>query len=185
MITTERLVLRGCTPADGPAIRRLAGAREVAYNTLLIPHPYPEGEAERWIATHEEQKAKGNHLFAIALGDGGDLIGTIGLHANGQHDHGEIGYWIGVPYWGKGFATEAAAAVVQYGFDTLGLHRIFASCFSRNPASGRVLQKIGMRHEGSLRQHFKKWDEYVDVECYAILRSEYEARQGKAGARVR
>lgn len=184
MITTERLVLRDYTLTDAPAIERLVGAREVARNTLRIPHPYPEGEAERWIATHDEARANGNHVFAITLRVGGDLIGTVGLHVTADHDHGEIGYWIGVPYWGHGYATEAAGAVMQFGFDALSLNRIFASHFSRNPASGRVLQKIGMQHEGTLRQHFKKWNEYVDLECYALLRADYLARRGREDARV-
>ena len=80
-----------------------------------------------------------------------------------------------MPYWGLGYATEAAAVVVRFGFETLALNRIFAMHFSRNPASGRVLQKIGMRHEGTLRQHLKKWDEYVDLECYAILRNDFQS----------
>ncbi len=74
--------------------------------------------------------------------------------------------------WGRGFATEAAKAVVQYGFDRLVLHRIYAEHFTRNASSGRVLQKIGMRHEGTMRQAHKKWGEYLDTELYAILRSD-------------
>ncbi len=185
IITTERLVLRNYTLADAPAIQRLAGSREVAFNTLRIPHPYPEGEAERWIAAHGEGRAEGEYAFAVTLRDGGDLIGTVGLHVAPEHDHAEIGYWIGVPYWGHGYATEAAEAVVRFGFETLSLNRIFASHFSRNPASGRVLQKIGMQHEGTLRRHFKKWDEYVDLECYAVLRADYLARRGREAERVR
>ena len=92
-----------------------------------------------------------------------------------EHDHAELGYWIGVPYWGAGYATEGARAVMQFGFETLSLNRIFASHFSRNPASGRVLQKIGMRYEGTLRRHLKKWDEYIDLECYGVLRSEFQS----------
>lgn len=182
MLTTPRLLLRDYTLADAPAMHRLVSAREVALNTLRIPHPYPEGEAERWIATHDT--TKGDRVFAITLRDGGHLVGTIGLHVRGEHDHAELGYWIGVPYWGRGFATEAARAVMQFGFETLRLNRIFASHFSRNPASGRVLQKIGMRHEGTMRGHFRKWDEYVDVECYAILRPDYLAgrERGVEGA---
>jgi len=74
-----------------------------------------------------------------------------------DHRRAELGYWIGVPYWGKGYATEAARSVVNYGFSTLELHRIFASHVPANPASGRVLTKIGMRHEGRLLGHILKW----------------------------
>ncbi len=175
MITTERLLLRAYTLADAPALKRLINSREVALNTLRIPYPYPDGEAERWISTHDEAHKRGDYAFAVTLREGGELIGTIGLHTKLDHDHAELGYWIGVPYWGRGYATEAAAAVVRFGFETLPLNRIYAMHFARNPASGRVLQKIGMRHEGTLRQHLKKWDEYVDLECYGILRADYKA----------
>jgi ribosomal-protein-alanine N-acetyltransferase len=175
MITTERLLLRYYTLIDAPAMRSLINTREVAFNTLRIPYPYPEGEAERWISTHEEGRKNGDYPFAVVLQQGDALIGTVGLHVKPDHNNAEIGYWIGVPYWGRGYASEAAAAVVRFGFQSLSLNRIHANHFSRNPASGRVLQKIGMRHEGTLRQQLKKWDEYVDLECYGILRSEFMA----------
>ena len=91
-----------------------------------------------------------------------------------QHSHAELGYWIGVPYWGKGYATEAAKAVVRYGFEQIKLNRIFAHHFKPNPASGKVLRKIGMKYEGCMRQHVRKWDEFVDLELYAILREEWK-----------
>jgi [ribosomal protein S5]-alanine N-acetyltransferase len=85
-----------------------------------------------------------------------------------------LGYWIGKPYWGRGFCTEAARAVLRYAFTELGLNRVHAYHFHHNPASGRVLQKIGMTHEGLLRQHVKKWGQFIDNELYSILRSEFE-----------
>lgn len=155
--------------ADAGRIRELAGAREVALNTLTIPHPYPDGAAETFISKESEDVVR----FAI---DDGQLVGVIGLHLNRQDNRAELGYWIGVPYWGRGYATEAAAEVVRHGFEDLGLNKIYAGYFSRNPASGNVLRKIGMRHEGTLRQQHRKWDEYVDVEFYAILRQEFTIR---------
>jgi len=91
-----------------------------------------------------------------------------------DHRRAELGYWVGVPYWGNGYATEAARAVVKYGFGTLGLHRIFASHFANNPASARVLRKIGMRYEGRLRGHVLKWGEFLDLEMYGMLASDAE-----------
>jgi len=180
MLTTERLLLRAFTLADAPELRSLVNSREVALNTLRIPFPYPDGEAERWIATHDDAAQKGDHVFAVTLRDPSAFVGCVGLHVKADHDHAELGYWIGVPYWGHGYATEAAGAVLRFGFETLPLNRIFAMHFSRNPASGRVLQKLGMRHEGTLRQHLKKWDEYVDLECYGIVRSEFERQSLRA-----
>jgi RimJ/RimL family protein N-acetyltransferase len=82
-----------------------------------------------------------------------------------------MGYWIGKPYWNKGFTTEAAQAIINYGFDILELNRIHAHHFSRNVSSGKVLLKIGMQHEGRFRQHVKKWDKFEDIELYGILKS--------------
>jgi len=169
-LTTERLVLRPFSPSDAAAVQRLASAREIAESTLLIPHPYPEGAAAEWIAGHDD--ASHNHIFAITLRDGGEVMGAIGLHVDSNHDRAEIGYWLGVPYWRRGYAAEAAAAIVRYVFEDLGLNRVFAFHFTRNTASGRVLQKIGMHCEGTMRQHIVKWGEHVDVDYYGMVRKE-------------
>jgi RimJ/RimL family protein N-acetyltransferase len=166
ILTTERLVLRPLTIDDAADVQRYASAYEIAANTLSIPHPYPVGGAEEWIRNHEGE------TFAIALREG-DFIGTIGLRIKPDDNRAELGYWIGVPYWGHGYAAEAARAMLAHGFDTLHLNRIFASHFSRNPASGRVLEKIGMKYEGTRRQHHRKWDEYLDAVMYAMLRNEF------------
>lgn len=97
------------------------------------------------------------------------------MRLNRNHQRAEMGYWIGKPCWNRGYCSEAAEALLKYGFETLGLNRIFAHHMSSNPASGKVMQKIGMKREGFLRQHVRKWDVYEDLELYAILRSEYEA----------
>jgi RimJ/RimL family protein N-acetyltransferase len=175
MIITERLLLRAYTLADALPLHRLVSVREIALNTLRIPHPYPVEEAVRWISSHVENQDKDDHVFAVVARDVDELVGTVGLHLKADNDSAEIGYWIGVPYWGRGFATEAAAAVLRHGFANFPVNRIYAMHFGRNPASGRVLQKIGMRHEGTLRQHIKKWGEYVDLECYGILRSDWNS----------
>jgi len=173
-LPTERLVLRPFELTDAPAVQRLAGDREIALNTATIPHPYPDGMAEKWIATHQEDfDAKKNLTLAI---DAGELVGAVGLIFTLDEDRAEIGYWVGVPHWGKGYASEAAAGMLRYGFEDLGHNRIHAGFYTRNPASGRVMEKIGMKYEGTLRQHHKKWGEFVDVAVYGILREEWVAR---------
>ena len=174
VLRTERLVLRPFELSDAPRIQELAGAREVALNTLLIPHPYPDGAAEEWIASHEKKIEEGTYNFAV---DCGELAGCVGLNVKREWDRAEIGYWIGVPYWGRGYTTEAAGAVIRFGFEELNLNRIYAGYFSRNAASARVMQKNGMTYEGTLRKHVKKWDEYVDIVYYGLLREEWEGRQ--------
>jgi ribosomal-protein-alanine N-acetyltransferase len=173
MITlhTERLTLRPFTLDDAPEVQRHCSAREVALNTLMIPHPYPQGGAEEWIAKHAEDFEM-NRIHHFALDDGA-LVGAMGLMMKGN-GIAEIGYWIGVPFWGRGYATEAAREVLRYGFEDCGLHRIFAGYFTRNAASGRVMEKIGMKYEGTLRHHECKWGEYVDVAFYGILRDEFQ-----------
>jgi [ribosomal protein S5]-alanine N-acetyltransferase len=172
-LTTARLRLRSFELSDGPAVERLAGAYEVALNTLLIPHPYPEGAGAEWIATHAASRTRGSLNYALVLREGGALAGAIGLSVDERSDSGEIGYWVGVEHWGKGYCSEAGRALLAYAFGELGLNRVHAHHFARNPASGRVMQKLGMRYEGTLRQHIKKWGEYQDLPCYGILRAEW------------
>ncbi len=179
-IETERLILRPFTLTDAPDVQCLAGARDIASTTLNIPHPYEDGMAEQWIGTHQEKYEKGEGLIlAIVLRSDQSLIGSIGLNIDQQHENAELGYWIGKPYWNKGYCTEAAEAVVRYGFEVLGLNRIHASHLKRNPASGRVMQKIGMTYEGCLRQHVKKWDIFEDLEKYGLLKGDYELKKDR------
>ncbi len=174
-LTTERLILRPFHLDDAPRVQELAGEKAIASTTLNIPHPYEDGMAEDWIGTHAEAFEKGESVtFAIILKQGNVLIGAIGMDLNDAHDRAEMGYWIGVPYWSNDYATEAARAVLEYGFIERKLNRIFASHLSRNPASGRVMQKIGMTHEASFRQHVKKWKKYEDLEVYGILKDEFQ-----------
>jgi [ribosomal protein S5]-alanine N-acetyltransferase len=176
-IDTTRLILRPFTLADAPTVQRLTGAHEVADTTLNIPHPYPDGAAEQWIATQPENFSDGSAVtFAIVLRATSELCGAIGLDISRRHRRAELAYWIGVPYWTQGYATEAAAALLAYGFATLQLHRILARHVTRNPASGRVMQKIGMTFEGIQREHFLKGDRFEDVANYGILRDEWESR---------
>ena len=113
--------------------------------------------------------------FAIVIRQGLALCGAIGLAIRREHRCAEMGYWIGVPYWGRGYCTEAAGAVLRYGFEVAGLNRIHAVHFGSNPASGRVMQKVGMIYEGRLRQHILKWGVYEDLDVYGILAHEHRA----------
>jgi len=177
-LRTARLHLRSFAREDVPAIVRLAGANEIASTTLNIPHPYAEDDAQSFIAKATEEFHAGRSVaFAISILSAGELCGAVGLHIADAHRHAELGYWIGVPFWGRGFATEAASAAVAFGFETLRLHRIYAHHFAGNTASQRVLEKIGMRHEGRSRQHIQKWGEFIDIENYGLLAEEF--REGE------
>ena len=174
-LETARLRLRPYSDADIPQLLPLIGAREVAANSLRIPHPYTEQDARDFLVRISDGSE--TRVAVTLLSDGplnGRLIGGVGLRFAFQHQHAELGYCIGVPFWGNGYATEAARAMLGYGFETLNLHRIFASHFKPNAASGRILVKLGMRHEGCQREHIRKWDQFVDLELYGMLRREWE-----------
>lgn len=170
---TDRLLLRPFTAEDAPRLQELAGAEEVASNTLRIPHPYEDGMAEAWIAGHGAAWEERDSLTLAVTTEADGLVGTIGLDLAPQHRRAELGYWIGVPYWGRGYATEAVVVVLDHGFTQLGLERIHACHYLRNPASGRVLEKAGMRHEGTLRSHVVRFGRREDLECRGILREEW------------
>jgi RimJ/RimL family protein N-acetyltransferase len=173
-LRTARLLLRSYDSEDIPALVRLAGAKEIAATTVQIPHPYAEENARTFLAkANEDFRAGRSVTFAISALPGRELSGALGLNIAEPHRHAELGYWIGVPFWNKGFATEAARAAVAFGFQMLGLRRIFAHHFAGNTASQRVLEKIGMRHEGRFRQHIRKWDRYIDIENYGLLAEEF------------
>lgn len=175
-LRTKRLVLRPFRASDIPDLVRLAGAREVAATTARIPHPYTEADARHFLEHLEKDKDFG-YAFAITLLASGELVGAVGLHPATGQPRAELGYWIGVPYWGNGYATEAAEAVVAFGFESLKLHRIFAGYFRGNDASRRVLEKLGFSDEGCSREHVEKWGKFLDLQNYAILAPEWQARK--------
>jgi ribosomal-protein-alanine N-acetyltransferase len=174
VIETERLILRLFEMDDAPEVQLLANDSGIASTTSEGEIP-EAGKEEQWIKIRQERFGRGESIeFAIVHREMGVLIGAIGLGVEYKKDESmQMGYWVGKQYWNRGYCTEAAQAVLRYGFEVLGLHRIYSRHFTRNPASGRVLQKIGMKHEGTLREAFKKWGKFENLECYGILRSEY------------
>lgn len=173
---TERLILRSFTFEDAQNVQRLASEPDVASMVPGIPHPYEEGMAEKWIRSCYEKFEKNKALdFAITLRTDGNLIGTIELRLDRENENGELGYWVGKPYWNRGYCTEAARAVVAYSFEVLKLNRIQAYHFKRNTASGRVMQKIGMHYEGCFRKHVKKLDNFEDSMRYGMLKADFNS----------
>lgn len=173
-LKTQRLILRPFKMSDAPVVATLANDKDIATNTENLPYPYLEHHAIDWIRAHQHMYDE-NHMLtlAITLAKKGEIIGAIGLEFTKNYNHAELGYWLGKPYWGNGYATEATKRLIHYGLVELNLHRIHAIHLKKNPHSGKVLQKLGMKYEGTLREHIMKWGEYLDAECYGILRSEY------------
>lgn len=177
---TSRLILRAFRREDARRVRELAGVFEIADTTGHMPHPYLEGMAEEWIGERGQEFASGvGATFAITLRETGDVIGAISLSMYSPHPIAELGYWVGVPYWNHGYTTEAARAVLEYAFAELKLNRVYASYFPRNPASGRVMEKVGMKYEGTLRQHFVRWDKPEDLVYYGILKTEWDGQASR------
>jgi len=150
VLKTERLTLRPFTPADAPQVQALCGNWNVARMLSVVPHPYPDGLAEEWIASLSEARARsGDRVFVIVCA--GDVIGAAGIEQRGDGSNSayELGYWIAEAWWGRGFAGEAAARLVRHASEDLGLTRLTAGFFDENPASGRVLEKCGFRVTGT------------------------------------
>lgn len=174
-LETPRLLLRLFCPNDVPMVQALAGDRAIAQNTLEIPHPYTEQEAETWIQSHEQRFQAGEQLnLAVVRAADKELVGAISFNSlEPRFMRAELGYWIGRPYWGRGYCSEAGMALLAYGFEQLGLRRVYASHFRENPASGRVMRKLGMRYEGCLRQHVRRMGKWHDQVIYGILKDEF------------
>ncbi len=123
--------------------------------------------AEAWInSRHRDWQAKTGLVYAVTLSQSGELVGAIGL-LDMSETEAELAYWIGEPFWGEGYCTEAAQALLSFSFTELALRRIHAQCLASNPASGRVMEKIGMVHIGS--EHKKhRGDAFAKMEIYEI-----------------
>jgi len=166
VLETRRLVLRAPRSEDAKRVSALASERRVAENTARIPHPYGIDDARQWIGAAISQP--GTYVITI----GGEVIGACGLEvpsrcaplspthpspardgwlgtgAGGSREGAELGYWIGVPFWGCGYATEAARCLIDHAFGDLGYEVLSASARVSNPASRRVLEKCGFQWTG-------------------------------------
>ncbi|MBE9525229.1 MAG: GNAT family N-acetyltransferase [Chloroflexi bacterium] len=176
-LNTNRLILRPFNIEDAARVKELAGEWAIAETTGNIPHPYEEGIAETWISTHEATfESDQGVTFAVTRQFDGLLIGAIGLDINRTHHYAELGYWIGKPYWNQGYCTESSREVISFGFNKLKLNRIQACHMTKNPASARVMLKIGMHQEGILRKALYRFGIYNDYAIFSILLEEYKTQ---------
>lgn len=139
-LETPRLLLRPFEIWDALEVQRLAGDFRIADTTLRIPHPYEDGMAEAWIA-QQALDSSCEFVFAIVRKQDSALVGAIGLVRNGEE--AELGYWIGVPYWNQGYASEAGTEILRHAFSKLRLSRVYANHFERDPAGPTELEKKG------------------------------------------
>lgn len=166
VLTTKRLLLRPFHLNDAATLQSQCGNLNVARMTSRIPHPYPDGAAEQWIAAQETLRNERQEItFCIEHDDA--MIGSVGLRrANGRTY--ELGYWLAEPCWGHGFATEAAGRAVAFAIDQLDAARVCAGHYLDNPASGRVLEKCGFRYTSTNSQWSMARGATVDCRRYVI-----------------
>ena len=147
---TDRLHLRKIHIDDIPLLVKYANNKQVSDHILNIPYPYQEPDAVFRIRyVNEGFKTNSRYVFAIVLKETNEFIGEISLHLDDKKDVAQLAYWIGEPFWKKGFATEAIKAMLAFGFEKLYLYLIFATCDEKNIASIRVLEKNGLQKKGS------------------------------------
>ncbi|WEG12590.1 GNAT family N-acetyltransferase [Pullulanibacillus sp. KACC 23026] len=173
ILESERLYLQPFKVEDSPRIAELANNKELA-DILGLPHPYKLEMAQDWVASQPELISKGiEYPFAIYQKESNEIIGTITIRIDKNNNKGELGYWMGRNYWGKGYASEAVRALIFFGFNELNLNKICASALSKNKASIKVLEKNGLKKEGMLKQNRLLLGNYEDVNVYGLLKSEY------------
>lgn len=168
-IETERLILSALKASDVPAIVKYAGNKKISDYTSHIPFPYEEKDAVFWINMAQQGLRNGTHLIlGIRLKQNEEFIGGIGLTIHSTYKRAEIGYWIAEDHWNKGYTSEAAKALIDYAFQEMGLHKITSSYMSKNPASGKVMEKCGMHKEGEQKDQILKNGVYHDLILYGL-----------------
>ncbi|MEM6845777.1 MAG: GNAT family N-acetyltransferase [Bacteroidota bacterium] len=180
ILRSNSLTLRPFVREDLPSVLVLVQDKDVAATTLNIPYPCTEEAINDWFRLQQQQLEEGKVLrWAVCLTKTNELIGTIKLATHPEYESAELGYWIGKPYWGNGYASEAARLIVDYAFRTLELNRIEAHAMTENVVSSKVLRKLGLQEEGYHPQLVKKWGEFKDVKTYGLLREQWIASQAK------
>ena len=180
VLETERLLLRPPEEGDKPAMIRLIGDERVSRWLSRVPHPYTQEHADEWIERNENPDNP-TTAFAITLKATGEFMGTVGIHPEEDGLRAEMGFWIGVPYWGHGYCTEAARAALGFAFESLGFERIEAGHLPGNTASANVQEKIGIRYEGTLRWGISRFGVMHDKVLRAIIRPDWEALRSSEG----
>ena len=174
-IETDRLLLRLFKEKDATEVSKLCNNYNLYKTTLYLPYPYALEDALSWIkGQYDNLHHDKGYEFAITDKSTGTILGAMALTNNQKWKNGEIGYWVGEEYWGNGYASEAAKAILEFAFTEKSYHKVFARCFPSNIASARVIEKIGMKKEGVLRDHIIKEDQYLDLVYYGILKNEFK-----------
>jgi [ribosomal protein S5]-alanine N-acetyltransferase len=180
VLLTKRLRLRRLELSDLQTLIRFANNRKISDQILNIPFPYREEDAiQRFNFILQGFRNGERYVFAITLRGKENLIGEIGIHLDKENNHAQFGYWVAEPYWGKGIATEATGAILKFGFEKLGLRKIYATHYLENPASGKVMSNNGMIVEGELKDHYRIGNSYRSVVQFRLTSDEYKKQRTK------
>lgn len=173
-LQAARLQLRRLVESDSNSLIELANVREIADTMISVPHPFLSSDAALWILESNSDPVDScAYRLAVVKSDTDELLGCVSLRdIDREHSQAEISFWIGRPFWGKGYATEAIQAAIPFFFTGVGLNRFYAHHMTRNPAAGRVLKRVGFVEEGILRERVCKWGVYEDVVICSLLRSD-------------
>ncbi|KRP60613.1 GNAT family N-acetyltransferase [Pseudomonas orientalis] len=174
-LSTPRLLLRALEMHQAQVLFTLVNGPEISDNTANIPLPYTLETAQDFIAGIADKYRTGELLnLGMHVHDTDEFVGMVSLRMNARHRYGHLGGWVAAHCRNRGYAAEAASAVMDFGFDELGLQRVGSQCFGRNKESARVMEKIGLRYEGCMRQAFLKNGVYEDLLGFAIVRDDWE-----------
>ena len=174
VLETDRLVLRAPRLGDAKTVAMLANDRRIAENTARIPHPYKIADAKGWVASANLRD--GEETYVITLADG-TLVGACGFEFR-DGPAPEIGYWLGVQYWGKGYATEALHAVIDYTFTDLAHEALTAAARVTNPGSRRVLEKCGFQWTGVGLYRIRAINSSAPIDRFRLERGIWSAIKG-------
>lgn len=183
-ISNSRTLLRPFALTDAQRVAELANDEQVSQTLRSFEYPYSINDARNWISELPGEWEQGKSaVFGVSLpgneSRSEELVGAVGIVLDPQSNRGELGYWIGRNYWGQGIATEACVSILDFAFGQLLLNKVVAECLAKNPASARVLEKVGMVQEGYLKDHFRKYatDPYCDVRVFGLLRTAWNERK--------
>ncbi len=170
VIESKQFILRPFKQKDAQSLKKYINNEKIYKNTLHIPYPYTIKDARKWLKKVLKQRKKKNpNQINFAIDMDSQVVGSIGLKEIEGHK-AELGYWLAEKHWGKGIMTEAVKIVTNFGFDKLGLRRIYAYVFTFNKGSIRVLEKAGYKQEGILKKHVKKEDKFMDDYLFAKVK---------------
>jgi [ribosomal protein S5]-alanine N-acetyltransferase len=175
-LKTERLSLRPFLPEDADEVARMCADESVSQYIPTMPYPYTREAATTWLITHQDKADSGKELIlAITEKTSARLMGSIGLVMTPEHRRAELGYWLGKEFRCHGFMTEAAKAMIDYCFSELQLEAVTCHHIKPNIASGRVMQKAGMKYEGCRRKFYFHRGNFYDILLYSVLKEEFQA----------